>query len=187
MDEDLDPHSWEIRETFAYYGRAVYAFSVVEVALAHVLLYAQFLRKVHNDYSASKGKGFDRKQYERNFDAFMDEQFAQTMGNLMRRVEKLGSFDDALKARIADAKKRRDFLTHHYWRKRSMDFGTSAGRERMREELYADAEMFEKLDRDISSASAPLRAKLGIKDQVLESYAREYIERVERGEVADDC
>jgi hypothetical protein len=97
MDEELDSQSWEIRETFAYNGRAVYASSVVEVALAHVLLYAQFMKKVRDDYLTTKGKGFDRKQYERDFDAFMDDQFAQTMGNLMRRVENFGGFDDALK------------------------------------------------------------------------------------------
>jgi hypothetical protein len=80
------------------------------------------------------------------------------MGNLMRRVEKFGGFDEALKARIANAKKRRDFLTHHYWRERCADFATSAGRERMREELNADAEMFDKIDHDIDAATAPLRA-----------------------------
>ncbi|SRR6266436_4821934 len=100
MDNELDPHSWEIRETFAHYGRAVYASSVVEVALAHVLLYAQFMKKVRDDYITTKGKGFDRKQYERDFDAFMDDQFAQTMGNLMRRVQKFSGFDDALKVRL---------------------------------------------------------------------------------------
>jgi hypothetical protein len=187
MNEELDPHSWEIRETFAYYGRAVYVSSVVEVALAHVLLYAQFLRKVRDDYIATNGKGVDRKQYEHAFDTFMNDQFVQTMGNLMRRVEQFGGFDAALKARIADAKKRRDFLTHHYWRERSIDFATSAGRERMREELNADAEMFGKLDRDIDAATAPLRANLGIKDAMLDDYIRKFMERVERGEPVDDC
>jgi hypothetical protein len=33
----------------------------------------------------------------------MGEQFAQTTGNLIRRIEKFGGFDDALKAKIADA------------------------------------------------------------------------------------
>jgi hypothetical protein len=186
MDQELDAESWEIRETFAYYGRAVYTSSVVEVALAHVLMFAQFMKQARDDYIATKGKGFDRKQYERDFDAFMDDQFAQTMGNLMRRVEKFGGFDDPLKARIVDAKKRRDFLTHHYWRERSMDFATSAGRERMREELNADAEMFETLDHDIDAASAPLRAKLGIKDEMLDDHFHRIMERVKRGEAVDD-
>ena len=65
-----------------------------------------------------------------------------------RRVEKFSGFDDALKAKIIDAKKRRDFLAHSYWRERSMDFATSGGRARMREELNADAEMFTALDRE---------------------------------------
>jgi hypothetical protein len=187
MDEELDPHSWEIRETFAYYGRVVYMSSVVEVALAHVLMFGQFMKKVRDDYIATKGKRFDQKQYKRDFDAFMHDQFAQTMGNLMRRVQRFGGFDDALKARIADAKKRRDFLMHHYWRERSIDFFRSAGRERMREELNADAEMFKKLGRDIGAASAPLLANLGIKNELLEDYVRKFMERVTRGEPLDDC
>jgi hypothetical protein len=186
MAEKLDRDSWEIRETFAYYGRAVYASSVVEVALAHVLLFAQFLKKVRDNYVATKGKGFDRKQYERDFDTFMAEQFAQTMGNLMRRVEKFSGFDDSLKAKIAEAKTRRDFLTHHYWRERSVEFGTSAGRGRMRAELNADTDMFDKLDRDIDAASAPLRANLGIKDEMLEDYSRKFMERIKGGEAIDE-
>jgi hypothetical protein len=186
VDEELDQHSWEIRETFAYYGRAVYMSSVVEVALAHVLLFADFMKRVRDGYVATKGEGFDRKQYERDFDAFMDRQFDQTMGNLMRRVEKFGGFDTALKVRIADAKKRRDYLTHHYWRERCIDFATSEGRAKMREELSADAQMFGHLDRDIDAASAPLRAALGIKDAALEEYYREFVERVERGEPIAD-
>ncbi|TFV30275.1 MULTISPECIES: hypothetical protein [Bradyrhizobium] len=114
-------------ETVAYYGRTVYTPSVVEVALAHVLLFAQFMKKARDDYIATKGKGFDRKQYERDFDALMDDQFTQTMGNLMRRVEKFSGFEGALKDRISDAKKRRDFLTHHYWRERSITLPRQRG------------------------------------------------------------
>jgi hypothetical protein len=36
MDEELDPHSCEIGETFGYCGRAVDAYSVVDVALARM-------------------------------------------------------------------------------------------------------------------------------------------------------
>jgi hypothetical protein len=57
----------------------------------------------------------------------------------------------------------------------------------MREELNADAEMFEKLDRDIGAASAPLRANLGIKDKMLEDYNRKFMERVKRDEPVHDC
>lgn len=110
MDEDLDRQGWEIRETFAYYGRALYMASVVEVALAHVLLYSQFMKEVRDEFVSKIGTKFDRSQYERDFDRFMSDQFSQTMGNLMKRVEKFADLDESLKERIADAKKRRDFL-----------------------------------------------------------------------------
>jgi hypothetical protein len=57
----------------------------------------------------------------------------------------------------------------------------------MREELNGDAEMFERLDRDIDAAGAPLRANLGIKDKMLEDYSRKFMERVKLGEPTDDC
>lgn len=186
MDEDLDRQGWEIRETFAYYGRALYMASVVEVALAHVLLYSQFMKEVRDEFVSKIGTKFDRSQYERDFDRFMSDQFSQTMGNLMKRVEKFADLDESLKERIADAKKRRDFLAHHYWRERSIDFATSAGRKRMRDELNADAEMFARLDRDIDAAAAPLRAHLGIKDEFVVEYTRKFIERVERGDPIEE-
>jgi hypothetical protein len=47
----------------------------------------------------------------------MEKQFAQTMGNIISKVskvEKLPDFSDELMARVVAAKKRRDFLTHHF-------------------------------------------------------------------------
>jgi hypothetical protein len=74
----------QIKETFAYFGRAFYMASVVETGLAHVLLEAEFLGSVRDEYVRKKGQGFDRKKYEADFDAFMEKNFAQTMGNLIR-------------------------------------------------------------------------------------------------------
>ena len=181
MQEELDDESWQVRETFAYFGRAAYMASVLEVGLAHVLMFSQFMMQERDKFVANKGKGFDRKAYEADFDAFMEQQFAQTMGNLIRRVESFDGFDDAIKRRIADAKKRRDFLIHHYWRERSLEFATSDGRMVMMKELNEDAEMFQKLDRDIEAASAIVRKKLGIDDTLVEKHIRETMDRVKAG------
>src|ERR1700681_837385 len=77
-DADLDDEAWDVRETFAHFGRAFYAASVLEVGLAHALMFGEFLLQVGQNIKATKGKGFDRKQYEAEFDAFMERQFAQT-------------------------------------------------------------------------------------------------------------
>jgi hypothetical protein len=77
----------QIKETFAYFGRAFYMASVIETGLAHVLLQAEFMESVREEYVRTKGKGFDRKKYETEFDAFMENNFAQTMGNLIKRFK----------------------------------------------------------------------------------------------------
>jgi hypothetical protein len=104
----------QIKDVFAYYGRAIYNASCVETGLVHALLYLEFLSSVRAEYRRSKGKGFDRKKYEENFDAFMDHHFAQTLGNLIKKLASASILDEKLKARIAIAKKRRDFLDQRF-------------------------------------------------------------------------
>src|SRR5689334_11373673 len=52
----------------------------------------RLVTKVRVDYMATNGKGFDREQYERNLDAFMGDQFIQTIGNPPRPFN-MNSFD----------------------------------------------------------------------------------------------
>jgi hypothetical protein len=87
--EEMDEEAWDTRETFAYFGRTYYTATVLEVGLAHVLMFADFLREVKQEYDATKGKGFNRPQYEARFDEYMAKQFAQTMGNIIRKIEQL--------------------------------------------------------------------------------------------------
>lgn len=108
----------------------------------------------------------------------MENQFAKTMGNIIRRVETLPYFDDALKARIRNAKQRRDFLTHHYWRERSVYFATDRGRALMQKELHEDANMFGIIDTDIEAAMKPARERLGIDDEKWEAQSRIIFEQL---------
>jgi hypothetical protein len=180
-DDDLDDESWDIRETFAYFGRAFYMSSVLEVGLAHALMYGEFLMGVREKIITTTGKNFDRKQYESDFDAFMDKHFAQTMGNIIRRANTLPDFDRDLRQRIEMARKRRNFLAHHYWRERSIKFATTEGRLEMRRELSQDTEMFTQLDRDIDAAMKPTRSKLGISDKMLERYYEKMMNEIKDG------
>jgi hypothetical protein len=185
-DEDLNDDAWGKRETFAYFGGAMYMASVLEVGLAHVLLHGQFMKQARDEYIANRGKGFDRTKYEAYFDAFMDNQFAQTMGNLIRRVTAFAGFDEGMKARIVAAKQRRDYLTHHYWREHSVEFSTSAGRATMMEELHANMDMFRQLDRDIEAATKHIRESIGMDDKVVEAYVKRQMERISAGLPWDD-
>jgi len=170
-----------IKEVFAYYGRAIYAASCVETGLVHALLYLDYLSSVKTEYIRTKGKGFDRKKYEESFDTFMDHHFAQTLGNLIKKLANTAILDDKLKVRIASAKKRRDFLVHNYWREKAYDFASPDGRVKMINELNVDAETFEALDSDINFAIKPAREAVGIKDETLKAYSDELIRRAEAG------
>jgi hypothetical protein len=141
--------------TFAYFGCAYYIAACLEVGLAHALMYGEFLMEEREKLIATKGKGFDQKRYEVDFDAFMNKRFRQTMGGVAQRAITLPDISEDLGNRIEEARKRRNFLAHHYWRERSVKFATREGRNEMREELAADRDMFTQLDRDFDAAMRP--------------------------------
>lgn len=146
---------------------------------------AEFLESIRGEYVRTKGKGFDRKKYEADFDAFMEKNFTLTMGNLVRRVQKFTEFSEDLKTRIIAAKDRRDFLVHHYWREMAVRFYNPEGRATMIDELNTDAELFEKLDEDIQKAMKPIRQKLGIKEDAIAAHVQEYMAKAKSGQLPE--
>lgn len=178
MDPNMNYNEGEhVREVFAYFGRAYYVAGVLETGLAIALLQINFLARVRDQYLADQGKSFDRAAYEAEFDRFIEDQHAQTLGNLIKRVSALPDLSDDLKARLREAKKRRDFLSHHYFRERAVEFSSRAGRDKMIVELHETGNMFESLDREVYAALAAIRAKLGMTDKRFQHYlARFYDE-----------
>jgi hypothetical protein len=185
-DEDLDDESWEIRETFGYFGQTYYMACCLEVGLAHALMYGEFLTQQHQMLVATKGKGFDKRRYEADFDAFMEKHFSKTMGGVAQLAIKLPNFTDELKQRIEQARKHRNFLAHHYWRERSAKFANSRGREEMRKELAADRDMFAKLDKDVEEAMKSTRVKLKIDDKKLAQLTQKMIKQMIDGTYKDE-
>ena len=163
-----------VKEVFAYFGRAYYEAGVLETGLAIALMQIDFLSRVRDQYLTDRGKSFDRAQYESEFDRFMENQHAQTLGNLIKRVSALPELSDSLKERIKDAKRRRDFLGHHYFRERAVDFSNRTGRDRMIAELHNDGDMFEAIDRDLYAELAPIRAKLGVSGAKFQKYLAQF-------------
>jgi hypothetical protein len=56
IKEEMDEEAWDIRETFAFFGRTFYMASALEVGLAHALLFTEFLRSVQEEFVKTKGK-----------------------------------------------------------------------------------------------------------------------------------
>jgi hypothetical protein len=135
-------------------------------------MFGEFMLRERKTMVANKGVGFDLKKYQADFDTYLDGQFEQTMGSLIKRTEALPYFDDHLKARIKTAKVRRDFLTQ------SIAMMTPDGRAAMQDELHKDAETSGKLDQDIEEALKPLREELGIDEATFEAQGRLMMEKL---------
>lgn len=138
-----------VKEVFAHFGLAYYLAGVFEVGLTHALLTLDFLHKQADEIKRVGQCGFDRTKYEAEFDAFYAEQETKTLGKLVKRLHELSDTDDALRDLIAEAKERRDFLAHHFWRERSEEFIRRSGRDNMLAELQEAQQLFQNADRAI--------------------------------------
>lgn len=154
----------------------MYAASVFEAGLAISLMTLDFLRSEAVNMRQVGPKAFDRAKYEADFDAFMARQHAQSLGNLIRGLNKAIDVGAEVKPLIDKAKIRRDFLAHHFFRERSIEFATRAGRDTMIEELERDHDLFEQADRAIEKLIRPHRAALGISDEILESHYQKFLD-----------
>lgn len=163
-----------VKEVFAHFGRAYYEAGALETGLAIALMQIDFLSGVRDQYLADRGKSFSRTEYEAEFDRFMENQHAQTLGNLIKRVSALPELSDGLKERLRDAKKRRDFLGHHYFRERAVEFSNRTGRDKMIAELHDDGEMFEAIDRDLYTELSPVRVKIGMTGEKFQKYLAQF-------------
>lgn len=176
-----DEQNHELKDVFAYFGRTAYMANVLEMALAQTILQIEFMTKVKEEFERTKGKNFDKEQYEDDFDTFFEAKLGKTMGQLKNEVDKLPDLSAELKDQIKKAVDRRNFLIHHYWREAGYTFAAEEGRAEMIAELSGDAEMFEKLAADLHEATKPTRQKLGIRDEVIDEHVEQRMADIRNG------
>ncbi|MDB5431026.1 MAG: hypothetical protein JWP35_2142 [Caulobacter sp.] len=169
----------QVKEVFAYYGRAFYCASVLETGLTMALLWADFLAQTKHEFEISGRKAFKRENYEAVFDAFMADQHRQVMGSLIKRVNSSTALSESLKSKIAEANRRRNFLTHHYFRERAVEFARPSGREKMIVELNAEADFFEDVDRHLDAEMIAVRRGVGVDEVALAKYVNEFLQKVD--------
>jgi hypothetical protein len=150
--------------------------SHLELQLAFALVLGEFLTKIRK--KAEQMGGISKKQYRAELDAYQKDQFAQTMGQIIRRVQVLPVFDETLRSQLAEAKKRRDFLIHHFWRERTMAIATLEGMHEVQDELHEHAAIFHDLAKAIDDALKPIRISIGMNDEEVETFAEEVTARI---------
>ena len=153
MDED--EHT---RDTYAHFGLALYMAQVLEHGLVNAMVIARL----------ASGE----RLAPADVDAFMDQKFELTLGRLIRDLRVHIPVQDSLAQILADALKKRNWLAHAYFRERSLDFMTEAGRTAMIAELEAAKECFNTADQSLDQAVRPLRDRIGFSDERIEAELR---------------
>ena len=163
MEHDPSEH---VKEIYAHFGLAIYLAQVLEHGLVIALVYADLMpnRKPHHTRA--------------DFDLFMDKHFETTMGRMIQNFKKHVAVPTEFEQLLLDARTKRNFLAHHYFRERADDFMKEAGREKMILELKTAQELFERTDDTLSEVVRPLREKLGFTDEKVEASYREYIAKI---------
>jgi hypothetical protein len=163
------------KEVYAHFGLAYYMANVFETGLALAVLQLDFLTEVMESLKRQGRKGFDSVKYEADFDTFMNRQHAQTLGNLIKRVQGLADMDASLKDLIAEAKERRDFVAHHFFRERSEGFASRRGRDKMIVELQSARDLFSAADRAVTKFMEPRLNRLGMSNEIIEAHTAKYL------------
>lgn len=166
-EDDADEH---VKTVYAQFGLALYLAQVLEHGLANALMCAELLPR-------RAGKPVPRKEWEVKFDAFMDQQFEQTLGRLVRGLRNATSVPTELEGLLTNALKTRNFLTHHFFRERAEAFMSCDGREAMIHELERAQGLFELADEKLTEVAKPLREKYGLSDERLKPFEEEYLKR----------
>ncbi len=161
-DDDDDPDAEiQVREVFAYFGRAAYAASCVEHGLTIALMQAELMSQAFGRARRLR-KGPSRSEWEAMFDDYMAKHDLLPLGTLISRFRSVVKVEPALDALLDEALRRRNFLAHGFFREKAVDFAHAAGRIQMIEELDRDHDLFTRADEAVQAAVAHIIPKLGI-------------------------
>lgn len=144
-----------VREVYAYFGLAVYCGQVLEHGIVNAMV---VLRLPHRDRFTKV-----------DIDAFMDQQFENTLGKLIKNLRAELTVPPDLEELLRQALKTRNWLCHDYFRERAAEFMTPAGRDKMLAELEAARELLSRADKGLAAVVRPLADRCGLTEAVLEA------------------
>jgi hypothetical protein len=168
--DDKDEH---VKNVYAHFGLAMYSAQVLEHGLANTMMCAELLPR-------RAGKPVPKKAWEAEFDAFMNEQYQQTLGRLIRALKNATSVPPDLEGLLAAALEKRNYLTHQYFRERAEAFMSWQGREEMIEELRGAQKLFDDAEARLTAVERHLREKYGLTDESLRPGEEKYFKSFER-------
>ena len=102
------------------------------------------------------------------FDKILRGLFLRTLGWLVEEIGKVAQLNEDEKERLQKALNKRNWLAHHYFWERALDFQSESGRALMMEELQEAAELFQALDELITNRTLKWAEEVGVTRQELD-------------------
>jgi len=84
--------------------------------------------------------------------------------------------DASLRDLIREAKERRNFVAHHFFRERAEEFASRRGRDKMIAELESARDLFDSANRALTKFVQPRLDRFGISERVVEAYTAKYLQ-----------
>jgi len=144
-----------IREVYAYFGLAIYFGQVLEHGIVSAMV---ILRMPRRD-----------KITKWDIDAFMDRQFENTLGKLVKNLQSEIRLPIELEGMLRQALKTRNWLCHNYFRERAIELASEGGRDQMLAELIEARELLDKADKTLAGLVQPLADRYGLTKEACEA------------------
>jgi len=174
-EEDEGPDGeFQVREVFAYYGRAAYAASCVEHGLTIALMKAELMSQVAGR-ARREHKVPTTAEWEAMFDDYMAKHDALPLGTLIQRFRKVVKTPPELQDLLDQALAQRNFLAHGFFRERAISFSHDAGREEMIAELDAAHDLLDRADRAVQAAVEDVLPRIGVNVERMRTQTEEII------------
>jgi hypothetical protein len=159
--EQLDNESEAVKEVYAYYGLAMYQAQCLEFQLCILLTIQNILLR----------KNVTRQQY----DELLGGASQKTLGNLISNLRKVIVVPDNLEFNLKEALSKRNWLVHHYFRDRAVQFCKAEGRKLMIDELDKIIDRFENLDNQLTVWAYNLARKLNVTEEKVRKIAEDML------------
>lgn len=160
MDGD-DRVSEQVRDVYAHFGLAIYLAQVLDHGIVNALVVSQH---IPNNLKSFKSQ----EEWESAVDAFMDGLFAsKTLGRLIGALKSAITLPEELGKLLSDALKTRNWLAHHYFRERVLEFMSSSGRDQMIEELVGAQKLLSSADKELDQLVRSLREQYGMTEEAI--------------------
>lgn len=155
----MDSKSEHIREVYAHFGLAIYAAQCLEHGLVNALIYLDLL--------PSQTTIPKSEVWTEMVDSFTAKHFEHTLGKMITDLKEVTVVSLNLNDHLSKALRKRNWLAHDYFRERAEDFLSTAGREKMINELLVAIELFKEADNELSLTLEPVLKKYGITEETL--------------------